>query len=173
MLATMPRRSMRQHGVFLLEALIAILIFAFGILGIVAMGASAINAQSDAQYRSEAASYASELVGQMWMAVDRTNATTFTNSLNAFSHMATGAPADCAFSGSASSNAVVQDWVSRITTISATNKGLPGATGPNGARQQVVVTTNADGVHQVTITICWQSPADSFHRRLTHVAFIN
>lgn len=173
MVVRQPLVHPRQRGVFLLEALIAILIFAFGILGIVAMGASAINAQSDAQYRSEAASYASELVGQMWMAADRTNAATFTSSLNAFSHMATGTPASCTFSGSASSNAVVQDWVTRITTISAANKGLPWVKSTDGAPQQVVVTTNADGVHQVTITLCWQSPSDNFQRRLTHVAFIN
>jgi type IV pilus assembly protein PilV len=159
----------QQRGVFLLEALIAILIFAFGILGIVAMGASAISAQSDAQYRSEAASYASELVGQMWMAADRTNADTLRDSLVSFTHKKAGEPKACKFSDSASANPVVSDWIARITGA----KGLPGSSVEGSARQQVVVTNNADGAFQVTITICWQSPADAHHRRLTHVAFIS
>lgn len=164
----------RQQGVFLLEALIALLIFAFGILGIVAMGAAAINAQTDAQYRSEAASYASEIVGQMWMAADRTNATAMTTSLNAFSHQPSGDPATCSFSGTASANTVVTSWVNRITTVSATNKGLPGSTTAGTTnRQQIVISTNADGVHQAQVTICWQSPSDAVARRLTQIALIN
>lgn len=167
---TVKRTQLRhQRGVFLLEALIAILIFAFGILGIVAMGASAINAQSDAQYRSEAASYASELIGQMWAAADRSDATSFKSSLESFTHKKAGEPKTCKFSDSPSTNPIVNDWIARITGA----KGLPGSVGSEGARQQVVVTTTADGVHQVVITICWQSPADNFYRRLTHVAFIN
>lgn len=163
--------TVRQRGVFLLEALIALLIFAFGILGIVAMGASAINAQSDAQYRSEAASYASELVGQMWMGMDRSSSATIASSLATFSHQPTGDPATCAFSGTASTNTVVTGWVNRISTVSATNKGLPGST---AVRQQVTVATDAtSGVTTVSITICWQSPSDAVARRLSHVAFIS
>lgn len=59
---------MRNHqsGVMLLEALIAILIFSLGILGIVGMQASAVNASRDAKYRSDAGLLANELIGQMW-----------------------------------------------------------------------------------------------------------
>ena len=53
-----------QHGFFLLEALIALLIFSLGILGMVGMGGAAIAAQSDAQYRTEAANYANEIAMQ-------------------------------------------------------------------------------------------------------------
>ena len=45
----------RQRGMFLLEALVGILIFSIGILALVAMQATAITAQADAQYRVEAA----------------------------------------------------------------------------------------------------------------------
>jgi len=170
-----PAGRNHQHGVFLLEALIAVLIFAMGILGIVALGATAIAAQNDAQYRTEAANYASEIVGRMWVAVDRTNDTTFTNSLAAFSHQPTGDPATCTFSGTASADAGVTDWVGRVTTISATNKGLPGATDAGGLtnRQQIVVNTAPTGLHQVSVTICWQTPKDAVARRHTYVAFIN
>lgn len=55
-----------QSGVMLLEALIAILIFSLGVLGIVGMQASAIKASSDAKYRTDAGLLANELIGQMW-----------------------------------------------------------------------------------------------------------
>ena len=49
----------------LLEALIAILIFSLGILGIVGMQASAIGASRDAKYRTDAGMLANEVIGQM------------------------------------------------------------------------------------------------------------
>ncbi len=56
----------QQAGVMLLEALIAILIFSLGILGVVGMQASAIAASRDAKYRSDASLLANDLVGLMW-----------------------------------------------------------------------------------------------------------
>jgi type IV pilus assembly protein PilV len=50
----------------LLEALIAILIFSLGVLGVVGMQVSAVSASRDAKYRADAALLANELVGQMW-----------------------------------------------------------------------------------------------------------
>ena len=55
-----------QSGVMLLEALIAILIFSLGILGIVGLQASAIAASRDAKYRTDAGLLANELLGEMW-----------------------------------------------------------------------------------------------------------
>lgn len=55
-----------QRGGFLLEALIAILIFSFGILGIVGLQAQSIRHVNDAQYRSEAIYLANSLVSSMW-----------------------------------------------------------------------------------------------------------
>lgn len=54
-----------QSGVMLLEALIAILIFSLGILGVVGLQASAVKANRDAKYRADAGLLANELVGQM------------------------------------------------------------------------------------------------------------
>ena len=53
----------------LLEAMIAILLFSTGILAMIAMQGLAISYAADAKYRSDAAFFADELVGQMW--VDR------------------------------------------------------------------------------------------------------
>jgi type IV pilus assembly protein PilV len=62
----------RQRGGFLLEALIGILIFTLGVLGLVALQARAISYTSDAQYRGEAAYLANAYAAKMW-ADDRTN----------------------------------------------------------------------------------------------------
>jgi type IV pilus assembly protein PilV len=63
----------KQSGVMLLEALIAILIFSLGILGVVGMQASAIAANRDAKYRTDAGLLANELIGEM-MSGDRSGA---------------------------------------------------------------------------------------------------
>ena len=55
-----------QKGVMLLEALIGILIFSLGVLGIVAMQATAIARLTDAKYRTEAAHLADRMIGTIW-----------------------------------------------------------------------------------------------------------
>ncbi len=55
-----------QQGVVLLESLIAILIFSFGVLGIVGLQASMVKSTSDAKFRSEAAYIVQQRIGQMW-----------------------------------------------------------------------------------------------------------
>jgi len=60
-------RRLGQRGGFLLEALIAVLIVAFGVLGLIGLQARAIQNVDDAQYRAEAAFLANSLLGQMWV----------------------------------------------------------------------------------------------------------
>ena len=68
-----PRRlAPAQGGFFLIEAMVAILIFALGILGLVAMGGTAVSSQSDAQYRTEASSLADAIAGEIALGIDRT-----------------------------------------------------------------------------------------------------
>ena len=55
-----------QRGGFLLEALIGILIFTLGVLGLMALQARAIGYTSDAQYRGEAAYLANAYISKMW-----------------------------------------------------------------------------------------------------------
>jgi len=66
------RGAARQHGSFLLEALISVLIVAFGVLGLIGLQARAIQNVDDAQYRGEAAFMANALIGQMWVADQKT-----------------------------------------------------------------------------------------------------
>jgi type IV pilus assembly protein PilV len=55
-----------QQGVALLEALVAILIFSFGVLGLIGILAGSIRATNDARYRAEAANLANAVIGEMW-----------------------------------------------------------------------------------------------------------
>ena len=59
-----PARA--QQGGFLLEALVGILIFTLGVLGLLALQGRAIAYSSDAQYRGEAAYLASAYASKMW-----------------------------------------------------------------------------------------------------------
>jgi type IV pilus assembly protein PilV len=55
-----------QRGAFLLEALIGILIFTLGVLGLLALQARATSYSNDAQYRGEAAYLANAYIAKMW-----------------------------------------------------------------------------------------------------------
>ena len=56
----------RQSGAYLLEALIGMLIFSLGILGIVGLQAASLRSTSDAALRAEAVFAANQYIGQMW-----------------------------------------------------------------------------------------------------------
>lgn len=66
-------RSSRQTGYMLLEALVSMVVFSVGILGLVAMQATSIQSNSAARYRADASVLANELFARMW-ADDRTPA---------------------------------------------------------------------------------------------------
>jgi type IV pilus assembly protein PilV len=59
------RRS-RQRGIALIEALISILIFAFGIIGLVGLQVAMTRAQGAAKFRADASYLGSEVIGRMW-----------------------------------------------------------------------------------------------------------
>lgn len=66
------QRSLRtQGGVVLIEAMVAIVIFAFGVLAIVGMQSASVRQVSDAKYRIDAANVVSQSLGAMW--ADRAN----------------------------------------------------------------------------------------------------
>lgn len=113
-----------------MEALVSILIFAFGILGLIGLEASAINFGVDAEDRNRAALFASEVASAMWLAgsVDTVN-----NAQLA---------AQAATWQTAISNAAATGLTNGTLTIT-TVPGLTNATGVNNA---------AD------ITITWKPP---------------
>jgi len=54
------------RGIALIEALVGILIFAFGVLGLVGLQATMTKAQTGAKFRADAANSSQELIGIMW-----------------------------------------------------------------------------------------------------------
>ncbi len=61
-----------QQGVVLIEAMIAILIFSIGVLGIVGMQANMVTNTSDAKFRTDASDIAQQRIGQIWADPDPT-----------------------------------------------------------------------------------------------------
>lgn len=54
------------QGFMLIEALVALLIFAFGVLGLVGLQATMTKAQSTSKYRADASFLAQQVLGTMW-----------------------------------------------------------------------------------------------------------
>jgi type IV pilus modification protein PilV len=163
-----------QRGSFLLEAMIGILIFSFGVLAMIALQANAISVQSDAQYRIEAASLADQILAEINLNVTRDSVTGVVDAtaLNTFSHQASPAPATgtaptCSYSGEPATNALVTNetsgWVAAVAA-----KHLPGA---SAASQQIFI--DAGNANRVTVTLCWQGPKDAAPRFQRVIGYIN
>ena len=136
--------TVRESGFTLIEVMIAILVFSFGILGAVALQASAIRMSTDAQQRAEATFLADKLLARMLIADPATAAT--------FAHHPTGTTT-CAPSGAASTNAVVTEWLTEVTST------FPRAT---AAEQQIVI--SGIPANEVTVKLCWKNgESDSPH----------
>lgn len=61
-----PTAPRHQGGSALIEALVAVLIFSIGLLGLVGLQAQMTRAQGSAKFRADAALLATELAGLMW-----------------------------------------------------------------------------------------------------------
>jgi type IV pilus assembly protein PilV len=83
------RGQRRQRGSFLLEALIGVLIFAFGVLGIVGLQSLAMRVTNESQYRAEAAYLANTYLAQMWGDDYTTLATVYGSGGTAYTAFAT------------------------------------------------------------------------------------
>lgn len=131
-----------QQGATIIEVLVALAIFAIGLLGIAGLYATAVRQASGAEYRTTAAMLANDLIGRMWMS-DRTPTTLQTNY------------------GSGGSGAGFASWRAAVT-----NSGLPGA-GTSTLAPTVTFSTVAGGGTSpvssslATITIFWQAPGDT------------
>lgn len=127
-----------QEGIMLLEALIGILIFTIGILAMVAMQANALSHVANAQYRSEAASLADEILGQIQADrkdINLTGVDTY------------------AYPGAGSSNPTMVRWLGRVNRLPGSIENPPTVT---------ISTINAAGLtgptKQVTVVIRWKAP---------------
>lgn len=168
----MRRGPLRQRGMFLIEAVVAILLFMLGIVGMVGLSAQAVATQSDAEYRTLAAQWASQIGQEAWISVSRAGvdsaerATAVKTALTGFQHQATGD--NCNFSGGPATSAVVTSWAAAVQD--AAHGGLPGA---SSSMQQIRVDTTDDGHNKMTITVCWQVPSNPVPRRHVFATLIN
>lgn len=144
------------RGAVLLEAFIAVLLFSMGMLALVGVQAAALKNTADAKNRTEAAYLASQIIAQMWVENP--------SNLAAYAHNPSGS--NCAFSGSASSNANVVAWLGTSSTPGTVAGTLPGAL---SARQQITIGAN----NIVTVTVCWQNPGETVTRNYVGLAQIN
>jgi type IV pilus assembly protein PilV len=165
-----------QRGVFLIEVLVAMVIFAIGILAMISMQAVSIAAQNDSQYRSEAEHLIDQLTSEMRLAIghDATTGVVVAAEFAALAHQPT-TDANCSFSGTASGNAIVTNWIKTVkgqtsggTAIAG--KGLPGVT---DARVQILANSAMAGINQVRVTICWQGANDKAAHSHSVVAYID
>jgi type IV pilus assembly protein PilV len=128
----------RMRGITLIEVLVAMTIFAFGILGMLGTQARAISYMSDAKYRTDAALLSDALINDIW--VDRANIASY------------------AYGGSGTAPTLVQPWLAEVQSA------LPnGAATITVAGTQVTVTVqwqppNAAAAHQHTEIATIQNP---------------
>lgn len=157
-----------QRGVFLIEALIGIVLFAIGILALISMQASTVSVQSDAQFRIEAANLVDRMVAELAVGVDRTSPATIQSTLSNYAYNATTVTPPCTFSGGGVGGAptttanAVNAWVTAVTTA------LPGST---TTMQQILVDTTT--FNKVTITVCWKTADDAIARQHSVITYVN
>ena len=137
-------RSRRaQQGAYLLEALVGILIFSFGVLGIVGLQAQSIRMTNDAEYRAEAVYMANSLISKMW--------TDNPNQLQT-KYRSPGGVEYLDFK----TNHVAQAFQAAMTTdpvVLVDDAALPSAPSKNS--------------HVVQVTIYWQLPGDPVQHNYT------
>lgn len=134
-----------QQGMMMIEALIGILIFSFGILAMMGLQAISIKNTIEAKYRTEASFEANKIIGQMWTECGKT----CTNL--------------SAYDTTSGTSANMTAWRTEVAAL------LPGVVvgGTNSPTIQVAGNT-------VTVTVFWKIPGtDSTIRNFSTIAQIN
>ena len=120
----------------LLEALVALLIFSVGVLGLIGLQATSVKQASAAEYRSTAVLQANDLVSRMWVS-DRTDTILQTQ-----------------FAATGDGFKAWKDaWASALPGTALNPPVVTIESQPKGA-------TATLGTNKVTITIAWQAPGD-------------
>jgi type IV pilus assembly protein PilV len=138
-----PYHSAREAGSALLEALVALLIFSFGVLGLIGILAGSIRATNDARYRAEAANLAHALIGDMWSTAAAELDTQF----------GAGGPKIAA-------------WRTQVAEL------LPSATGSNVPVVDLSQPGLSTQSRSVVITVYWQLPGESARHQVLVTAQI-
>ena len=131
-----------QRGIILIDAMVAVVIFSIGVLGMVALQAAAIKLSSDTKYRSDAAMAAERIIAQMW-ASD---------------------PAALAADFKSPEGAAYKTWKDTVTRLTP-QSGLPGASG-----KPPTIEVSADNV--VTVTVYWRAPGDAGYHNYVSTTYV-
>lgn len=149
------RSRARQRGGFLLEALVGILIFTLGVLGLFALQARAIGYSSDAQYRGEAAYLSNAYLSKMWAMPRGTLTTLFDDA---------GETEYDAFADRIAQRLPGASLIANNPTVVITQPGGPAGIA-NVAGSGMALT---DSSTLVTITIQWMQPSTIEGESVTH-----
>ena len=126
------------RGMTLIEVLVAMTIFAFGILGMLGMQARAISYYSDAKNRTDAVLLSEALINDMW--VNRTNLATY------------------AYGGGAAPAALL-GWVNEVQAALPNGAATVAVTPATGTVQVTITWTPPNGTaHQHTEIATIQNP---------------
>lgn len=163
---TIPMRSRAtrhaplQRGIVLIDAMIAILIFSVGILGMVALQGSAVEMTGSANYRLNAAMLADHVIAQMWATDPSQLQTLFAGS----------------GSGDSSGGTSYTTWAKSFDCSSkpVPINCLPGtkANPPSIAVTPQTIASSGNTQYQVTVTVYWQAPSDSSVHKYVSVTAI-
>ena len=137
------RPVVAQTGSALLEALVAILIFSFGVLGLIGILAGSIRATNDARYRAEAANLAQGLIGDMWSTA--------------------AADLDAQFGAG---GAKLTAWQTQVANL------LPSATGANLPVVDLTQPGLSSQSRSVVVTVFWQMPGETSRHQVLITAQI-
>ena len=123
-----PRRPpSKVRGVALIEALVGILIFAFGVIGLVGLQVAMAKAQGTAKYRADAAFLGSQVLGTIW--ADRTNLKKYNGT-------------DC------DDHPACKDWLNKVqSTLPAGTASVASAEATGIVNLTITWTTSAEGTH--------------------------
>jgi type IV pilus assembly protein PilV len=139
-------RVSAQYGIVLLDALVAIVIFSIGVLGMVALQSSAVQLSGAANYRINAAMLADQVIAQMW-ASDPSQLVT-----------------DYVGSGKSSGGTSYETWLSSMDCSSSAHSTgcLPGvsANPPSIQITPVTISDSGNTEYLVKVTVNWQAPND-------------
>jgi len=129
----------RQRGIVMLDALVAIVIFSIGIIGMITLQSQAVNMASAAKYRTDAAMLADQVIAQMWASDTATAGALATNFASP-------------------DGAAYKKWATNVTTITQLGS-LPGASANPP-------TISVDANNNVTVTVFWKAPSETAQQPL-------
>jgi len=145
----------QQRGIVLFEALVAIAIFGFGVLGLLGLQANAVKESTNARFRSDAGLLADELIGKMWVN-DRD-------------------PTKLAAAFSSPSGAQYTAWLGAAGKQGTVLGTLPANASTPKPTVVVSPVTDGAGVAQsssITVTMYWQAPYEKVQHQYTVITQI-